>query len=703
MKKVELILLIVLLALGMGLYGCSGDDGDDGVAGAPGAPGEPGPAGPAGPVTTTDESCAVCHASGKIGDFADNHMYKEDGSPKVIRQNVTATINSVSNIGGFPVINFSVDAGSAPYTALTVANLRVVIADIIPAGTVTVDLDGAAGATKTYGSDYLENWMYETGTGTLDTTDAANGNYIYTSAIPFGGLSATRANNNEYAATNQKRVYMRVSESLADFNGDGATFDMAAEPALGAAAVKIDMQDQYITFETCQSCHGEQMDKAAHASSYFTPSCGMCHSPLSGRDPATRAAFTASMIHRIHAAIDIPEFATRINGNGYVDVTYPKNIADCTVCHTTEGADTIGIDVTTIDNWKNNPTIEVCSSCHDVTFGASATHTGGTQVNAACNSCHPASGNGFGQSVTTAHAVTTLKSPDKDGNPVSITPNYTASISLSAPANGSYYVAGETPLVTVTTDIAGADYTSADFSGASLYVYGPRAKALPVLTTGSTTDPAYDGTALPVQSHNMLSTSTDPQVQTDASGFKYQLLAIPEDLASGTYMVQVAIGHTSSRVTGSRNYKIDGWALKTIQIGTATDEPKVAGDCTSCHTQEDWGSMYHRSYFGTDGCLACHDQSGNHADPIANRVHAVHAASADGDLLGLAWDGSSEDLPYISYPQNTLRCEACHNSGNESYKTEPVGQWGAPCIGCHGAGDGLKDHMIQNGSPFAAH
>jgi hypothetical protein len=194
--------------------------------------------------------------------------------------------------------------------------------------------------------------------------------------------------------------------------------------------------------------------------------------------------------------------------------------------------------------------------------------------------------------------------------------------------------------------------------------------------------------------------ASDPQIMTDADGFKYQLFAIPADLAPGTYMAMAYVTTAPDLSDCSATYRnsvcVDGWTLTTFQVGTATEEAKVAGECTSCHDQaERWGSLFHRSYFGTDGCIACHDKSGNHADPISNRVHAVHSASPDGDLLGYDW---SE----ITFPQNTGTCVACHNSGDDTYITEPE-TYSYACIGCHGTDGGVKDHMIQMGAPFTEH
>src|SRR5205814_10069866 len=64
-------------------------------------------------------------------------------------------------------------------------------------------------------------------------------------------------------------------------------------------------------------------------------------------------------------------------------------------------------------------------------------------------------------------------------------------VTLSPPANGTFYVAGEKPVVTlVIKDDAGnpidhTKVTDGNFSTASLFVYGPRSRTVPVLTSAA--------------------------------------------------------------------------------------------------------------------------------------------------------------------------------------------------------------------------
>ena len=82
MRKHLILLSVLFLILPLLFLGCEGDDGATGAAGAPGAPGVPGPG------ALADETCVLCHASGKIADVGVAHD-TETGP-------VTAVITSAS-------------------------------------------------------------------------------------------------------------------------------------------------------------------------------------------------------------------------------------------------------------------------------------------------------------------------------------------------------------------------------------------------------------------------------------------------------------------------------------------------------------------------------------------------------------------------------------------------------------------------------
>ncbi len=631
--------------------------------------------------------------------------------------------------------------GSAPSAA---GDVRVYMADIVPAGTVTVNAP-----QTTWDTDFLEMWTAERGgrPETSTVTDLGGGDYSFqmtaTPADIVGGDAP------EGSLDHVQRVYVRADAR--DFEGLNRTMGVAdfMMPAAGADTGVIDSTTRTIVVASaCTACHNDPLQGAAHGGGYQSPQvCVMCHSPIGvyGDEMQELEAWSASLFHKIHAAIDMDAFPDRIdvdmNGDGeineldadddgeitdaelaspdreqfgYSAVKYPKNIQDCEVCHFDDGQDMA-------DAWKTNPTIEACTSCHvETTFGNEATHSGGPlENNVSCVFCH---GPGALWDTVVEHAIVD-------------TTTYSTSIELEADADGDgVYEAGETPLITVTvTDAAGDPIAAYDglnttFTNANLYVYGPRATPVPVLTTNSTTDPVDPGvdqgrtmfTVIPslipgpVTPGNITpdedgkpqidpdtdnwTVNDDALVQTDATGFKYELQAIPDDLEPGTYMIMAYVTHIPS-TPADEFYRNTvgkfGWQLMTFQVGTPTEELKVSGDgCLECHTDNSWGSMYHRGYFSVDGCIACHDKSGNYANQLGNRVHAVHSQNTWGDLLASGGMPEEDIWAEITYPQSVTYCTTCHSSGNTSYKTN---MFTGACLGCHGEETGgVEAHMDLN-------
>jgi OmcA/MtrC family decaheme c-type cytochrome len=756
-KRPLILLLILSLCVPVLFLGCSGDDGSNGVNGIStlslvstepagtncdngGQKIQTGPdtngngildSGEVtntsyvcnGTATTTNESCVVCHGPGAIADVA--VFMPQSTAVDLTVSNLTVTDNN-----GFAEISFNLKRGTVNFTTLAATSARVYVADLVPANT----------GGNTHSSPYFQRWAQER--STADTTPPID-YFQWTSFTNNGGgnytiVMSTPLDN----AVNQadvQRLFLRISgDTTTNTNNTAGILDFHI-PALGATATAADLpqyQKAYVTVQTCRKCHGNPVQAMGHGSSngyVDTRACVVCHSPLlppevlEPDEADLPAVINASrFFHQIHAAIDVPEFPTRIGGRGYGAVTFPQNVGwgsstekehmpDCLACHN-DGGNDLTSTAELIDKWKDHPTIEVCTSCHDVTFGAGATHSGGTQVDANCLVCHQAGG--IGKGVAAAHAFVPAA---KD------VPEFDVAISMTPPSNGTHYVAGEAPLVTVTlknhadnTDVSSSVYTSArgavGVSGgglrtANLYVYGPRAKSVPVLATNTiTADPSFNGIdKLPTQGHSLFVGGTDPLVMSDAAGFKYQLLTIPAGMKAGTYMVHFE-GADYGGVSEPDDYRTSSSATITFKIGQATDSLKVAGDgCLDCHAANRMhltGTHAHNVPFNTDDCLACHDQSSNHGDPIANRVHAIHSANSDGDIYNFDNPGA-RDWSGVTYPQNSLnpstgtaaRCTTCHTSGNKTFQTNPFEM---PCAGCHVmAGNGVIDHMLQNGGPYA--
>ncbi len=198
----------------------------------------------------------------------------------------------------------------------------------------------------------------------------------------------------------------------------------------------------------------------------------------------------------------------------------------------------------------------------------------------------------------------------------------------------------------------------------------------------------------------------DPDVTRTAGNITYTLRGKFADLLPGTYCVYTYFLPKAGQIKGFNNPV--AFALKTFQVGTATEEPKVATNCTDCHGDSImhlYESHIHPGLFDTDYCKACHDYahystgdafvnqggtstsgwSGFGAVPISRRVHGVH--------FGKYLEHSNEIYANADYfkdvifPQDIRNCTKCH-ADNPKWKQEPSR---VACLACHDS-DEAKAH-----------
>jgi hypothetical protein len=591
--SILMLLAIIMLAALTMMAGCSGSDG---AAGATGSTGPAGPAGPAGPGTS--EFGAHSIAQGKV--------------------DAVITITSVQNVSGKAKVNFSVaDKSGNPVTTVTNSNLSLKIADLIPHEVVDATTGNVISVSgdNTFSTDYWEMWVSESpgraatsttpATNSLNTKDAANGNYSYTFVTSFGS-AWPGYNNAGYAATNTKRVAIEMSSPPAGYNKAVGILDFAGDPGAGKTATAIASVRQFVTIAACQQCHGPYMDNAAHASNRNDiRECDFCHSALYGSLPKHAVGFMAD------DAADLPVFIHKIHGNTWLDtddissavtgnVTYPEPLQKCDVCHSDPSGSAPG-DLSELNNWKTHPTGRVCSSCHinnivtaaTTTIAATMTHDpafvgaphnapGAPQNDGRCTLCHGSAHTaGDKTDIVTAHdtALPNFVAP-ATGLVSSLTtsdsPEYNVVITVSTPANGKDFVSGETPTVTITltnndanktavpTGLTGApghvvgSYDPNSLSIANMYVYGPRSSPMPSFLPTNRLD---KGVAASTKSVNLMSTYfsasrtsgvaptgpftyVDPNKTATATGWTYHLAPIPTNALPGTYFVRVYLGNT---------------------------------------------------------------------------------------------------------------------------------------------------------------
>ncbi len=675
LKQFRRCLLTGFFGLSLALTGCSGDDGAAGPAGPAGAEG------PAGPVTETDESCNVCHGDGDfLVSLGDDH---DLGAEYFATHDVTITDFDVVTGGTNAVVTFTVADAVAPVSGL--GDVKIAFAKLV---------EGTGGD-----ADYWVNYVNKFETTGATSPGSNNGSAALAQAPKGDKFSCTpvaTVNAGEYTCTiadltaSDAAVAVTWEPTLTHrvavyYGGHGDPVGQAAVDFIPATIVDglsdfttaqsdVTVTRDIATVASCNECHGAL---AGHGGDRITvKNCVICHNPGTQDANSGIVVDMTSMIHKIHRGADLTQPYTIWGHNDgehdFTEVLYPEDLTNCEKCHT--AADTETPDA---DNWNTVPTMNACGSCHDnISFDATVpagmvAHSGNVQTNnSGCVFCHSSA------AIIGYHTVTPAAAD---------TPEFDVTISMSAPANGTHYVTGEAPVVTVTlAGVDGSVYTSTDttegvvgggLANADLDVYGPRAHAVPVLGGGV----------------SMLATSTDTGVTATSTGYTFQMDAITDDLAPGTYMVRFEGGDYGA-IAGD-DYVTMSTALKTFQIGTATEEPKVAGDCTGCHGDNRMhlqGAHPHNAAFDTDECLACHDFSGGYGTPLVQRVHAVHSAS------GLGADGHDRVWTEITYPQDVAHCQTCHNSDSTAFTGVPNG-YTLACVGCHGDVAGAQDHIAQNG------
>jgi OmcA/MtrC family decaheme c-type cytochrome len=528
-----------------GTMGTDGSDGKDGTNGSPCTVKDNGngtktiKCGDGTVAVVTDGKNGVAGDSAfsvKVKDFhGTEHLLSSGEYLNGAKTKVTATITgATADAAGKVTVSFKLaDATNKPVTS-GVTSISATIVKLVPA-------DSTAGESFNKWVPYLfakavtsgkatGTWPAADGTvafqaGTENSsadptkggklTDHGDGTFTYEFKNNITNLAAavdgTSALPN--GATKYERGQLhRVVVTLGGHAGPtaDATFDFVPDgtPATQSRAI--------VTTSTCKQCHGEEFH--GHGGNRLqTETCQACHLPGNIDPESGNALDFKVMVHKIHAGGELASvpgldglvwddpitIANEAADNGkyniwgfnktrfdWSKVGFPAELSNCTKCHQGTGAQ--------VDNWKKVPSRAACGSCHDnVDFATGANHKGGKQLtDNACSACH--SDQGTPLSIVDAHDWTA-----KDKRNIA---EFTVDFTVSTPTNGKYFVAGESPVLTLVAKEDGVpiDHTTlaqdvtpegclADacpprdglFINASLYVHGPRAQQMPVLTTNA--------------------------------------------------------------------------------------------------------------------------------------------------------------------------------------------------------------------------
>ena len=220
-------------------------------------------------------------------------------------------------------------------------------------------------------------------------------------------------------------------------------------------------------------------------------SCKLCHNN-NGYASYSQGTNTIVdvIINRVHGVHMGEGLANILNTNpttgsfrNFTEVVFPNDARNCTSCHTN-------------DDWKTKPSRLACGTCHDdIWFGGVATMPAGYVAHpgdawpsndGTCTVCHKPDADFVAVSDNATFTIPSITNAHRIQQALN-----SINISMTRPANGQFYVAGEKPVVTLIirddngNPINHTSVNSAAFSTANLYVYGPREQSKPVLTNSA--------------------------------------------------------------------------------------------------------------------------------------------------------------------------------------------------------------------------
>lgn len=267
-------------------------------------------------------------------------------------------------------------------------------------------------------------------------------------------------------------------------------------------------------------------------------------------------------------------------------------------------------------------------------------------------------------------------------------------LQVSAPANGTHFVAGEQATITITlADERGLPVELTKLARARLMVAGPmdatKTKAAIALMKVSGDYAASEHHYVDLQK------STSPNLVVKGNVITYRLEPVTSE-DPGTYLVGLW--------AGSKDYPLDqAFPIKEIQIGTSVPETQVTdkSKCAACHQGAANGRFYFAhidpGYFPVGDwsldsdairtCKLCHNTAGyaticktpgatpcdatnRLVDPIMRRVHGVHRGKGLKNPFNVdPTTGDFRAYSHVVFPADLRLCTKCHT--NDAWKNKP--------------------------------
>ncbi len=636
---------------------------------------------------------------------------------------LTVAITGVS-INSPPAVNFTVtNQAGVGMAGLTDTDLRFNIAKLVPGQ------NGEPAAWQNYinranggavqGSQERKTTAAGFAWGRL--ANHGNGSYTYTFATDIKDPAAnpcpapcTDAAGKALDISYQPGLTHRVTIEQANSAYPNASGVYDFVPS-GGAVTKRDI----VLTSTCNRCHEEVRMHGTNR--VDTKLCVTCHNPgtwVAGA-PNTPVDFKV-MMHRIHynnngAALPSVVAGTpyKIGSTDFSTVIFTQDVRNCTACHD-------GALSAQGDNWKTQPSMEACGSCHDnVYFGAkpdpakpyqTKPHPGGVMTdNSTCALCHTAGKFTDNKDIVVAH-------------------NFPARLK-AATARFQYNIINVTPTTpgskpVVTFSVTDPTNTDApyDIKTAAAFTSGANS-TLTVKLGWSASDIADIGNDGSGQSYgqpvsiNLLGNAA--VVTGNAPGTYTVTSTVPVPATqTGTLRVMME-GHPAGDVSTAGAFT--DWlpvksVFKDFAITGAAAARRLTVDIAKCDVCHRMLSMPHNNRNEEIGvCVVCHNPNATDAAgrPAAagvltggvdgkleqsidfkTMIHAIHAGeSGKGGfrtkgITVYSFDGSVYDFSKVVFPGKLNDCAMCH--AGTSYQL--TGTWHAPTA------NGILGNTISTGA-----
>ncbi|MDP2661813.1 MAG: hypothetical protein Q8R28_13880, partial [Dehalococcoidia bacterium] len=272
-------------------------------------------------------------------------------------------------------------------------------------------------------------------------------------------------------------------------------------------------------------------------------------------------------------------------------------------------------------------------------------------------------------------------------------------VAVSRPANGTYFVAGEAPVLTITMkDQLGKGFDRAnDFSQLRLMLAGPQ-ETIETTTAVKLLKTSADRTQA---EHHYIDLKANKDVQASDTTLTYKLAAVSDE-KPGTYVASLWAIYKAAPFQ-------QDMVVAELQVGTATAEKQIVEKekCAACHQGASSGKFYFHHIdqvsagspagnFSIDqnavrNCKTCHNNDGysatlaadgktrNVPSPIVKKVHGVHFGEELTNPANIdPKTGVFKLYTEVVFPADVRNCTACHV--DDRWKTKPSR---LACGACH--------------------